>query len=124
MQVNNLRFNQEELDALENSRFFHVKHAAMLKLSTLFAELETHLQNTVTDLEKRHHEILKSGKGRIFRGENYKLLPYMVLDYPRQFSKESIFTFRSMFWWGNGFSFTLHLQGHAWEHFRKSKYKS
>ena len=42
----------------------------------------------------------------------------MVLDYPRRFSAETIFAFRTMFWWGKEFSFTLHLQHAALEHFR------
>ena len=32
-------------------------------------------------------------------GENYRLPPYVVLDYPRQFGKRIRFAFRSMFWW-------------------------
>ncbi len=58
---------------------------------------------------------VNTSNGKIFRGENYKGLPYVVLDYPRLFSTESVFAFRTMFWWGNEFSFTLHLQGTAWE---------
>ena len=38
----------------------------------------------------------------------------MNLDFPRVFGTESIFAFRCMFWWGNHFSFTLHLQGEAY----------
>ena len=55
---------------------------------------------------------------KIFKGENYRQLPYIVLDYPRHFSTDRVFAFRSMFWWGKEFSFTLHLQGKAWEYYR------
>ena len=55
---------------------------------------------------------------KIFKGENYRQLPYIVLDYPRHFSTDRGFAFRSMFWWGKEFSFTLHLQGKAWEYYR------
>lgn len=48
---------------------------------------------------------------KISRGENYLGLPYVVLDFPRQFGKEDIFAVRSFFWWGNFFSITLHLEG-------------
>lgn len=50
---------------------------------------------------------------KISKGENYRLLPYIILDYPRRFSKVEVFAFRTMFWWGNFFSCTLHLQGDA-----------
>ena len=48
---------------------------------------------------------------KISKGENYKGLPYLVLDYPRYFGKDDHFAIRSMFWWGNFFSITLHLSG-------------
>ncbi|MCW3107560.1 MAG: hypothetical protein JWQ09_2066 [Segetibacter sp.] len=48
---------------------------------------------------------------KISRGENYKGLPYVVLDYPRQFGKLDVFAIRTFFWWGNFFSITLQLGG-------------
>lgn len=45
---------------------------------------------------------------RIFKGENYLGLPYVTLDHPRLFSTENTFTVRTMFWWGNFVSITLH----------------
>jgi hypothetical protein len=67
---------------------------------------------------------------KISRGENYKGLPYLVLDYPRVFERENCFTVRSFFWWGHFFSSTLHVSGRykeaflpkleaAFEHFSK-----
>ena len=48
---------------------------------------------------------------KISRGENYNGLPYVMLDYPRQFSRTDVFAVRTFFWWGNFFSITLQLQG-------------
>ena len=56
-------------------------------------------------------EIINSSH-KISKGENYKGLPYLVLDYPRYFSKEDAFAIRTLFWWGNYFSITLQLSGH------------
>jgi len=56
-------------------------------------------------------------QGKITRGENLKGLPYLVLDFPRLFEQDNIFAFRTMFWWGNYFSFTLHLKGKALKQF-------
>ena len=36
------------------------------------------------------------------------------------FSKNSIFAYRTMFWWGNFFSATLHLEGIALDYYRNS----
>src|SRR6187402_1143085 len=48
---------------------------------------------------------------KISRGENYKGLPYVILDYPRLFGREDVFAVRTMFWWGHSFHVTLHLKG-------------
>jgi hypothetical protein len=48
---------------------------------------------------------------KIARGENYRLLPYVILDYPRCFEKQQVFAIRTMFWWGNAISITLHVSG-------------
>ena len=54
---------------------------------------------------------------KISRGENYKGLPYVVLDYPRVFGREDVLAVRTMFWWGHYFSVTLHLKGRYQELF-------
>ena len=49
--------------------------------------------------------------GKISRGDNYQGLPYVVLDYPAVFSKSQVFAYRSMFLWGDCFSFTWQFSG-------------
>jgi hypothetical protein len=48
---------------------------------------------------------------KISKGEQYKGLPWVMLDYPRVFGKEDVMAIRTMFWWGHCFSITLHLKG-------------
>lgn len=85
----------------------------------LFGEMEREMKAKQEQF-KLEVNGLNVSSGKIFRGENYKLFPYILLDYPRLFSADSVFAFRSMFWWGHEFSFTMHLQGHALDKFRKS----
>ncbi len=42
----------------------------------------------------------------------------MVLDFPSFFTNKNIFVFRTMFWWGNFFSATLHLEGDLFENYK------
>ncbi|MFZ1527398.1 MAG: hypothetical protein WAT19_01520 [Ferruginibacter sp.] len=71
---------------------------------------------------------LLSAAPKISKGENYLGLPWVMLDYPAVFSKEHVFAVRTMFWWGNFVSITLHLGGkyknlageNADEYFRQS----
>ena len=38
-------------------------------------------------------------------------LPYMILDHPAMFGKSDVFAIRTLFWWGNFYSITLHVSG-------------
>lgn len=71
--------------------------ATELKLKVIWSEcsLPVHIKRT----------------GKISKGESYQDLPYFMLDFPREFSKSDTFAFRTMIWWGNEISFTLHLSG-------------
>jgi len=114
MQVTKITFSEEEMRAMLNARFFEVKKDVMQRVMELFAVLERNLKAEIAQLEVQF-DSLETQTGKIFKGESYRNLPYIVLDYPKLFSADNVFTFRSMFWWGNEFSFTLHLQGRALE---------
>jgi hypothetical protein len=70
-------------------------------------------------LSEEYKELLKNAdlitanevSAKISRGENYRGLPYVILDYPRQFGKVDVLAIRTFFWWGNFFSITLQLSG-------------
>jgi hypothetical protein len=106
-------FSAPELQTLHNTKFFEVKAAATKKIEHLFAEVRDEIKEDILKNKIVFPKEVDAMHGKIFRGENYLGLPYLVLDYPKHFSKDSVFAFRTMFWWGNFFSFTLHLQGKA-----------
>jgi len=81
------------------------------KLFTLFHEFKEAMEASPVHRDFRFPEGTDYQTGKILRGENYKGLPYVILDFPRLFQSENIFAFRTIFWWGNYFSFTLHLKG-------------
>ncbi|MGX5818684.1 hypothetical protein ACWKWU_10840 [Chitinophaga lutea] len=60
-----------------------------------------------------------SQPAKISKGEQYRGLPWVVLDYPRTFGRDDIFACRTFFWWGRFFSATLHLAGHSLERYRE-----
>jgi hypothetical protein len=57
--------------------------------------------------------IVSGSTPKISRGENYRQLPYVMLDYPRHFTKADTLAIRTLFWWGNFFSVNLHLSGES-----------
>lgn len=54
---------------------------------------------------------VEPGDPKVSRGENYRGLPWVMLDYPRVFGREDVLAIRTMFLWGHGFNITLHLKG-------------
>lgn len=54
---------------------------------------------------------VEPGDPKVSRGENYRGLPWVMLDFPRVFGRADVFAIRTMFWWGHGFNITLHLKG-------------
>lgn len=110
--------SEKEVSLLCDAEILYLKNAALEKIKALLQGLQKQISSSqsLTQLESLSQTQFSSSK--ISKGENYKGLPYLVLDYPAQFSTPSIFAFRSLFWWGNFFSFTLHLQGEVLEKFR------
>ncbi|HEX3934359.1 MAG TPA: hypothetical protein VHW43_06740, partial [Puia sp.] len=51
------------------------------------------------------------GDPKVSRGENYRGLPWVMLDYPRVFGRADVLAIRTFFLWGHGFNVTLHLKG-------------
>lgn len=115
---NGIVFSADELNLLQDENILRTKQAIIKKMHRLLADTEYHLRQTVSAKIKSVPEYSLAQSGKISRGENYLDLPYLVLDFPRHFAQEAIFAYRTMFWWGNFLSCTLHLQGAALEKFR------
>ncbi len=114
----NIVFSDEEMALVQDERLLRIKQSVIKKIHQLLIETENKLRPIVFTKSKTLTEYTLARSGKISRGENYQDLPYLVLDFPRQFSQDAIFAYRTMFWWGNFLSCTLHLQGTALEKFR------
>ena len=99
-----------ELAMANDKNIILTKQAITAKAAALFNEqipaLSILLQQIFIDDEK-----LISSVPKISKGENYNGFPYVIMDYPATFGKENIFALRTMFWWGNFISISLHLKG-------------
>lgn len=106
-----LNFSNKELSYLQNTDFLLTKWEMMQRVKQLMREAEKLIKRDIHNFQDVFPEGTLDRAGKVSKGENYQRLPYVVLDYPRNFSKDHIFAFRTMFWWGHYFSATLHLQG-------------
>lgn len=82
------------------------KNRVMAKVYELFGECSRHCVPMFT-LPSEVAVIMP----KIAKGETYKGLPYVMLDFPRYFTQNEALAIRTFFWWGNYVSVTLHLKG-------------
>ncbi len=106
-----IALSPEEMDLVQNADLILTKNRIMQKAWLLLEGLQESLVEHVSLTPNSLPSEILTTPAKISKGENYQGLPYLVLDYPRHFEKENIFTIRNMFWWGNFFSITIQLSG-------------
>ncbi len=107
----------KEKNIILDTDFLTSKIEITKKIQTQLERTRIEIKNVIEKSNFPFSDNIDITSGKIFRGENYRSLPYLVLDYPKYFSKENSFTYRTMFWWGNFFSSTLHIEGEALRHY-------
>ena len=103
MDTTKIRLSTEEEALVCRTDWILTKNRIIEKIKALFASLQTQQQGTFELSQSFYDEELQSTP-KISKGENYRGLPYLVLDYPRFFNKEDIFVIRSFFLVGQFFS--------------------
>jgi len=94
-----------------NSEWILTKQRVIDKVYQLFGSLSEKMQACVEQYKQQLPAQALQLPPKISKGEQYERMPYVVLDYPRFFSKENVFAVRTFFWWGNYFTSTLHVKG-------------
>ena len=106
-----ITLSAKELELVCNSDWILTKNNIISKVYQMFGELAHGMQESIGVEGASLPEEAKGGNPKISRGENYRGLPYVMLDYPRHFTKEATLAVRTMFWWGNFFSISLQVSG-------------
>ena len=106
-----LMLSAEELQLVSATNWILTKRKIIEDVNIFFANFAEDLKVLVMAEKKWLPHAVTSSTPKIAKGENYLQLPYLILDYPRCFDKENVFAIRTMFWWGNFFSITIHLSG-------------
>lgn len=113
-----MQLTEREFNVLSDTDFLLTKVQVISKMEQLLSDTRSELRKVVGNEQFLFPNDADKVAGKISKGENYQGLPYLVLDYPAYFTKADIFVFRTMFWWGNFFSCTLHLQGDSLNQYR------
>jgi len=94
--------SSDQLDVVCNRSWLQAKADATV---TLTAELHTLSEVLRTELARRVGEWdvpggFDASAFQVARGESLENLPYQYLDCPRYYSRDEIFSFRVLIWWG------------------------
>jgi len=111
LQKTKITLSAKELNLVCNTDVILTKQAIIQKVYQLLGETAEAWQQQLSDLEHRLPPAMIVNPPKIAKGEHYKGLPYVILDYPRCFTKDNTAAIRLLFWWGNFFSINLHLSG-------------
>lgn len=116
-----IQLSAREMQLVTNAEWIFTKQLILEKVYLLLGQLHQNFKTIVHEEKSFLPVAWQKPGGKISKGENYKGLPYAILDYPAIFSKEKIFAVRTMFWWGNFFSISLHLSGDSFKMIRNLK---
>src|SRR5262245_43273102 len=99
-----IQLTADELTLVQNADWLLTKNNIIEKVFEMFGDVAA----GAGDIFKQHSASLPQEafvqSPKISKGEKYLGLPYVMLDYPRLFTKDDVFAIRTLFWWGNFFS--------------------
>ncbi|MBK8521716.1 MAG: hypothetical protein WAT20_08590 [Ferruginibacter sp.] len=114
-----IMLSDDELQLVTNTEWILTKRKIIDKINGLLGDVAASQQQVIENEKSWLPATVVSSAPKIAKGENYRQLPYLMLDYPRCFDAENIFAVRTMFWWGNFFSITLQVSGLYKEKFQQ-----
>ncbi|NND33641.1 MAG: hypothetical protein HKN76_13720 [Saprospiraceae bacterium] len=115
-----MQLTNKEFELIQDVDFILTKVSVLNKMRLLLERVRLEMISVVIDSDFNFPVGVNLSSGKISKGENYRSLPYQVLDYPAYFDRENIFAIRTMFLWGHFFSCTLHLQGMHLDRYREN----
>ncbi len=120
MDAAKIRLSPKEMELVSNTEWILTKNAIMQKARQLLEAVCSMQQEILNQTWSRIPPKALQPAPKISKGENYRGLPYLVLDHPRCFDKDDILAIRTFFWWGNFFSTSIQLSGVYKEMFQKN----
>ncbi|MCX2742304.1 hypothetical protein OO013_00430 [Mangrovivirga sp. M17] len=106
-----LNLSENEIKCLKEVEFWRLSKEVNKKLEVFLYDIQHEYEAILNDSSNQNIQFLSSSHRKVSKGNNYKGLPYLVLDYPAIFDRKNIFTIRTMIWWGKFISLHLILKG-------------
>lgn len=113
------RLSDEERLIVGDSDWIMTKLRIIQKVYALFGALSVQFASILSHYGDAADDEVYAISPKIYKGESYRLLPYVMMDQPRFFKQEDVFAIRCFFWWGNSFSIHLLLGGKYKQRFQQ-----
>lgn len=104
-------FTSEEVGLITDDHFFRVKARIMGKMRRLLEQLHAAYQEELSDVKLLAPDDFDLTRCQFVKGEHLEDFPYQYLDFPKHWSRDEKFSFRTLFWWGHHVVFALFLEG-------------
>ena len=109
-QASKVALSPFEQELVSDVEWIYAKNSILQKTAVLMGNVANQLQaEYALPAIGVYHGFRQSPK--ISRGEVYEDLPWIMLDYPREFQREDWLAVRHFFSWGRGFTVSLLLHG-------------
>lgn len=111
METSKVMLSPQEWALVQDPAVILTKNSVIEKVYALFGQVAQSYHKIAAALPEVQQGDLLHKAPKISRGEKYNDLPWVVLDYPRQYGATDTRAIRSFFGWGSEFSIHLILQG-------------
>lgn len=114
----------EDISLFHNADLLLHKRSALEKVAGILSQSGKSLQAFIRDSYPLVHSSAGLLSPKVSRGENYRGLPYIVLDYPRHFAGDDTFSFRTVFLWGKYVVVSLHIGANWFQDLNASPFEA
>ena len=104
-------FTPQEIIRLTDTEFFLDKASISKKIRHQLEQLHQTYRRELTTQPLLVPDQYGPNSFQLVKGEHLESFPYQYLDYPRFYTREVKFAFRTLFWWGHHIIFALILEG-------------
>lgn len=106
-----MNFTAKDVALLSDTEFFAAKVHVSSKIRHLLEQIHESFQRELNAHRLLVPEGFDPAACQFVKGEHLEDFPYQYLDYPRFFTRDVKFSFRSLVWWGHHVVFALILEG-------------
>jgi hypothetical protein len=106
-----IQLSPKEQEMIANSGIILTKNRILVAVMELFGAVSEAEAIYLEDHRSRLPQDVFRFAPKISKGENYRQLPWLMLDNPRVFDPGQSLAVRHFFWWGNFFSIGIQVSG-------------